>query len=275
MARLQKTILSVFFILRFLQLAASAITGFIYCYLIWHHNNHYCVYYPFECLRREKLNADIPYQYILITVAGVLCFTNILATTIYFITIAEKIIYPVLVITDGIVLATYIAGLVSVFRVPGSHSWCYYFAVPQDPRANVAEKNCVIGQDGKGALACAVGLTALVLILAILKSMGRYCRCCVGRSANGEEEGTSSLVGNPGGTGGGGTGSHISVDIDVAAFMSHEQRMVIGIGDATEVAEDEKPARPIEPHPAEREAAKPVGEMEITEMSKRHGDNLI
>jgi len=108
--------------------------------------------------------------------------------------------------------------------------------------------------------------------------MRKCCCCFIGRSADSEEEGTSSLVGDPGATGGGGgpgTGSHISVDIDVAAFMSHEQRMVIGIGDATEVAEDEKPARPIEPHPAEREVAKPVGEMEITEMSKRHGDNLI
>lgn len=124
------------------------------------------------------------------------------------------------------------------------------------------------------------GLTAFILILAILKSMKKCC--CIGRSNDGEE-GSSSLVGNPGETGGGGsgsgggpsTGSHISVDIDVAAFMPHEQRMVIGIGDATEVAEDEKPARPIEPHPTEREVAKPVGEMEITEMARRHGDNLI
>ena len=105
----------------------------------------------------------------------------------------------------------------------------------------------------------------------------KKCCCCIGRSTD-SEEGTSSLVGDPGATGGGGgpsTGSHISVDIDVAAFMPHEQRMVIGIGDAAEVAEDEKPARPIEPHPAEREVAMPVGEMEITEMSRRHGDNLI
>lgn len=122
------------------------------------------------------------------------------------------------------------------------------------------------------------GLTAFILILAILKSVKKCC--CFGRFNDGEE-GNSSLVGNPGETGGGGsgggpsTGSHISVDIDVAAFMPHEQRMVIGIGDATEVAEDEKPARPIEPHPTEREVAKPVGEMEITEMARRHGDNLI
>jgi len=175
------------------------------------------------------------------------------------------------VITDGIVLAAYTAGLILVFRVPGSPYWCYYFSTPPDLKANVAERNCVIGQNGKGALAFAVGLTGLVLILAIVKSARRFCRCCMGRSANGEEEGTSSLVGNPGATG----GSHISVDIDVAAFMSHEQRMVIGIGDAAEVAEDEKPALPMEPHPAERAVAKPVGEMEITEMSKRHGNNLI
>jgi hypothetical protein len=214
---------------------------------------------------------DIPYQYILVTVAGILCFVNILATTIYFITVAEKIVYPVLVATDGIVLGLYAVGLILIFRVPGNHLWCHYFETPRDPRSNVAERNCVIGQDGKGALAFVVGLTALVLILAVIKSArGCFC-CCTGRSANGEEEGTSSLVGGPGRTG----GSHISVDIDVAAFMSHEQRMVIGIGDATEVAEDEKPARPIEPHPAERGLAKPVGEMEITEMSRRHGDNLI
>ena len=115
----------------------------------------------------------------------------------------------------------------------------------------------------------------------MLKSVRKCGRCCcIGRSTTDSEEGTSSLVGDAGATGGGGgpsTGSHISVDIDVAAFMSHEQRMVIGIGDATEVAEDEKPARPIEPHPAEREreVPMPVGEMEITEMSRRHGDNLI
>ncbi|RPB01895.1 hypothetical protein L873DRAFT_560572 [Choiromyces venosus 120613-1] len=275
MARLQKTVLSIFFVLRFLQLAASAITGFIYCYLIWHHNNHYCVYYPSRCSPAEKRNVDIPYQYILITAAVCLCFINILATTIYFINVAEKIVYPVLVVTDGIVLAVYAAGLITIFRVPGSSFWCNWFETPTDPRASVVARNCVISQDGKGALAFVVGLTGILLIFAILKSI--QTSCCIKPSPDGEEEGTTTLVGDPGETGAGGAdpNSHISVDIDVAAFMSHEQRMVIGIGDATEVAEDEKPARPVEPHPAERERAIPVGEMEISEMSKRHGHNII
>lgn len=67
--------------------------------------------------------------------------------------------------------------------------------------------------------------------------------------------------------------THISVDIDVAAFMSNEHRMEIGIGDPTGVAEDEKPAKPIEPHPAER--LRPGEDMEINEISRHQGEELI
>jgi hypothetical protein len=290
--RAQNCILSTLFVLRFLQLAASAIAGFIYCYLVWHHTNHYCVYYPGWCTAGELKNARVPYQYMLVTGTGIACFLNILITTIYFITVTKKVIYPILLLADGIILGLYSACLKLVFGVPGSPYWCYFFETPRDMRGNVAARNCVIVQDGKGTLAVVVyvfhtshpsllfvekrrsadlvtsGLTGFVVMLSGIMTLKE-------RRASKERErgegrvdalGADSMKGR-------GSLSHLSVDIDVAAFMSNEHRMEIGIGDPTGVAEDEKPAKPMEPHPAER--LQPVEDMEITEISRRQGGELI
>lgn len=98
----------------------------------------------------------VPYQYILVTATGVACFLNVLVSTVYFIAVAEKVVYPVVLVADGILLVLYSASLGLVFGVPGSPWWCYYFQTPGDIRGNVAARNCVMGQDGKGALACVV-----------------------------------------------------------------------------------------------------------------------
>src|SRR5271154_6008640 len=55
----------VLFFLRFMQLGATTVNGFIFCYLVWSHNNHYCAYYPHSCTLQQKESAQVPWEYIL------------------------------------------------------------------------------------------------------------------------------------------------------------------------------------------------------------------
>ena len=66
----QKTGLHLLFFFRFIQLGSVTITGFIYCYLAWHHNNHYCVYYPNNCTAEQRSQVEIPWEY-KVTIAAV------------------------------------------------------------------------------------------------------------------------------------------------------------------------------------------------------------
>ena len=62
------------FFLRFMQLAATTVNGFIFCYLVWSHNNHYCAWYPQSCTLQQKEWAQVPWQFILmITVVRHYC----------------------------------------------------------------------------------------------------------------------------------------------------------------------------------------------------------
>jgi hypothetical protein len=60
---LQTAGLHLLFFLRFIQLGSVTIAGFIYCYLVWHHNNHLCVYYPRQCTPWEMSNIEVPWEY--------------------------------------------------------------------------------------------------------------------------------------------------------------------------------------------------------------------
>lgn len=61
----QKIYLQVLFILRFIQLGFSTMTLYMFCYLVWHHNNHYCALYPYGCSIKERENVKVPWAEIL------------------------------------------------------------------------------------------------------------------------------------------------------------------------------------------------------------------
>lgn len=50
---------------RFFQILTVSIMGYIYCYLVWNHNYHYCVWYPQNCTPAELENVKVPWAEIL------------------------------------------------------------------------------------------------------------------------------------------------------------------------------------------------------------------
>jgi hypothetical protein len=59
----QKAGLHLLFFFRFIQLGSVTIAGFIYCYLAWHHNNHYCAYYPRYCTAEQRTQVKVLWEY--------------------------------------------------------------------------------------------------------------------------------------------------------------------------------------------------------------------
>lgn len=68
-ATYSKVQLYILFLLRFIQLGATTICGYIWCYLVWSHNNHYCAWYPGGCTDYQKQFVKVPWQFILMIVA--------------------------------------------------------------------------------------------------------------------------------------------------------------------------------------------------------------
>ena len=66
----QKVGLHLLFFFRFIQLGSVAVTGFVYCYLTWHHNNHYCAFYPLYCDAEGLSQVQVPWEY-KVTIAAV------------------------------------------------------------------------------------------------------------------------------------------------------------------------------------------------------------
>jgi hypothetical protein len=63
----------ILFFLRFMQLGATTVNGFIFCYLVWSHNNHICAWWPWRCTDEEKEWATVPWPFIfMITVVRTL-----------------------------------------------------------------------------------------------------------------------------------------------------------------------------------------------------------
>jgi hypothetical protein len=67
--RLQKAGLHLLSFLRFVQLGAVTIAGYVYCKLVWHHNNHYCAYHPWACTIEQMSNVKVPWEYKLVLTA--------------------------------------------------------------------------------------------------------------------------------------------------------------------------------------------------------------
>lgn len=51
-------------LLRFFQLGSTAIAGFIYCFLTFWHNNHYCTFYPSLCTASQMKDINVPWPLI-------------------------------------------------------------------------------------------------------------------------------------------------------------------------------------------------------------------
>jgi hypothetical protein len=56
-----RTVLQLLHLLRSVQLGATAINGYIFCYLVWSHNYHYCTYYPESCTPNEMEYIKVPW----------------------------------------------------------------------------------------------------------------------------------------------------------------------------------------------------------------------
>jgi hypothetical protein len=65
-SRCRTVVPQMLFFLRFVQLGTITIAGFIYCWLVWHHNNHYCAYHPRLCTREELRNVPVLWEYYLV-----------------------------------------------------------------------------------------------------------------------------------------------------------------------------------------------------------------
>jgi hypothetical protein len=73
----QKAGLHILFFFRFIQLGSVTVTGFIYCYLAWHHNNHYCAFYPRYCTAEGLSQVKVLWEY-KVTIAAVRRICHIL-----------------------------------------------------------------------------------------------------------------------------------------------------------------------------------------------------
>ena len=60
-SRFQKIHLQVLFFLRFIQLGSAVMTGYIFCFLVWFHNNHFCTLYPYDCSPLQREVVKVPW----------------------------------------------------------------------------------------------------------------------------------------------------------------------------------------------------------------------
>jgi hypothetical protein len=56
-------------LLRFGQLLSAAIGGYIFCLLIFFHNNHYCAFYTWACTPEEMEMLKVPWQHIVMLIS--------------------------------------------------------------------------------------------------------------------------------------------------------------------------------------------------------------
>ena len=56
--------LNVYFFLRVIQVGSAIIAGFEVCWLVWHHNNHYCAYYQEQCTPYQRRWAEVPWEHV-------------------------------------------------------------------------------------------------------------------------------------------------------------------------------------------------------------------
>jgi hypothetical protein len=164
----QKAGLHILFFFRFIQLGSVAITGFIYCYLTWHHNNHYCAFYPRNCTAEGLSQVRVPWEY-KVTIAA--CTLAFLESYIYTTSFLHRQAMPNhRVLLCSMLPVTTLIGFAcgAIFRNPATSAFCWFLQIPGSLRSNVEEKNCVIVVDGYVSLSIATGFTAFIFLMSAI-----------------------------------------------------------------------------------------------------------
>ena len=153
--------LQILFLLRFVQLGATVISGYIWCNLVWSHNNHYCAWYPRTCTDEQKQSVKVPWQFIVMIAAVSLSMKSINASQCVsaflesFVSTAACLHWQTvpnyfnLLCSTSAVALLYLIGYFSVLGVGGVSYWCNFLSTPMDLRANVEERLCVLVINGR------------------------------------------------------------------------------------------------------------------------------
>jgi len=193
----QKTGLHLLFFFRFIQLGSVTITGFIYCYLAWHHNNHYCAYYPRNCTPEQRGLANVPWEYKVAIAACTLAFLESYISTASLLHRQTMPKYRMLLCTM-IPVTTFIGfACGAIFRNPSTSMYCWFLQIPQSLKSNVEEKNCVIVVDGWVSLSIATGFTAFIFLMSaivVVYTSTRKKRIMLSLESQGKEWETDETV---------------------------------------------------------------------------------
>jgi len=172
----QKAGLHFLFFLRFIQLGSATITGFIYCYLTWHHNNHYCAFYPNRCTLEGLSQVKVPWEY-KVTIAA--CTLAFLESYIYTASLLHRQAMPnyrILFCTMLPVTALIGFACRAIIRNPSTSAWCWFLHLPVSVQSNVEEKNCVIVSDGYVSLSIVTGFTAFIFLMSAIVVIHTHMR---------------------------------------------------------------------------------------------------
>jgi len=164
----QKVGLHLLFFFRFIQLGSVTITGFIYCYLVWHHNNHYCAYYPRNCTATQMNQVNIPWEYKAVIAACTFAFLESYMSTVSFLHRQTMPSYRILFCTMLPVTAFIGFACGAIFRNPSTSMYCWFLHIPGSLNSDVAEKNCVIVVDGYVSLSIATGFTSFIFLMSAI-----------------------------------------------------------------------------------------------------------
>jgi len=163
-SRWQKAGFHLLLFFRFIQLGSVTITGFIYCYLVWHHNNHFCSYHPQRCTAEELSYTEVPWEFKVVITACTLAFLESYFSTTFFIH-RRQINYRSLLLTT-VPVAVFFGFAYRVLSIhPSTSLYCWFLGVPGSIKSDVEKKNCVIVVDGYVSLSIAAGFTAFIPLM--------------------------------------------------------------------------------------------------------------
>jgi hypothetical protein len=164
------------FFLRFIQLGSVTVTGFIYCYLVWLHNNHYCVYYPHQCTALQLSYVRVPWEYYLVITTCILAFLESFISTAFYLNRGQTPTYRSLLLTMSPVTVLFGLASLVIFKNPSTSGICWFFEVPTSLMSNVEERNCLMIVDGYVALSIAACFTGFLFLAAIIPVLSQYMR---------------------------------------------------------------------------------------------------
>jgi hypothetical protein len=160
--------LHLLFFLRFLQLGTITITGFIYCWLVWHHTHHFCVYSPKFCTNEELSYVPVLWEYKLVIGACILAFLESYISNAWLIHGRRTPNYRAVCWTTGAVAIVFAQASRAILSNPSTSLYCWFLAVPTSIKASVEERNCTVVVDGYVTLLIATGLTFLIFFMSAM-----------------------------------------------------------------------------------------------------------